>query len=122
MKILKPILFFIFASLIIGEVSADSNLTKRMKARLADIMEAKSKGSIGESVDGLLLVRDKKVSSKVEKLVTAENADRNSLFKILAKQTGGDTKLVAKKFAKGVASRAKKGHWFKNTEGNWISK
>ena len=122
MKILKPILFFIFASLIIGEVSADSNLTKRMKARLADIMEAKSKGSIGESVDGLLLVRDKKVSSKVEKLVTAENADRNSLFKILAKQTGGDTKLVAKKFAKGVASRAKKGHWFKNPEGNWISK
>ena len=122
MKILKPILFFIFASLIIGEVSADSNLTKRMKARLTDIMEAKSKGSIGESVDGLLLVRDKKVSSKVEKLVTAENADRNSLFKILAKQTGGDTKLVAKKFAKGVASRAKKGHWFKNTEGNWISK
>ena len=122
MKIFKPILFFIFASLIIGEVSADSNLTKRMKARLADIMEAKSKGSIGESVDGLLLVRDKKVSSKVEKLVTAENADRNSLFKILAKQTGGDTKLVAKKFAKGVASRAKKGHWFKNPEGNWISK
>jgi uncharacterized protein len=122
MKILKPILFFIFASLIIGEVSADSNLTKRMKARLADIMEAKSKGSIGESVDGLLLVRDKKVSSKVEKLVTAENADRNSLFKILAKQTGGDSKLVAKKFAKGVASRAKKGHWFKNPEGNWISK
>jgi len=122
MKILKPILFFIFASLIIGEVSADSNLTKRMKARLADIMEAKSKGSIGESVDGLLLVRDKKVSSKVEKLVIAENADRNSLFKILAKQTGGDTKLVAKKFAKGVASRAKKGHWFKNPEGNWISK
>ena len=122
MKIFKPILFFIFASLIIGEVSADSNLTKRMKARLTDIMEAKSKGSIGESVDGLLLVRDKKVSSKVEKLVTAENADRNSLFKILAKQTGGDTKLVAKKFAKGVASRAKKGHWFKNPEGNWISK
>ena len=122
MKIFKPILFFIFASLIIGEVSADSNLTKRMKARLADIMEAKSKGSIGESVDGLLLVRDKKVSSKVEKLVTAENADRNSLFKILAKQTGGDSKLVAKKFAKGVASRAKKGHWFKNPEGNWISK
>jgi uncharacterized protein len=122
MKIFKPILFFIFASLIIGEVSADSNLTKRMKARLTDIMEAKSKGSIGESVDGLLLVRDKKVSSKVEKLVIAENADRNSLFKILAKQTGGDTKLVAKKFAKGVASRAKKGHWFKNPEGNWISK
>lgn len=122
MKIFKPILFFIFASLIIGEVSADSNLTKRMKARLTDIMEAKSKGSIGESVDGLLLVRDKKVSSKVEKLVIAENADRNSLFKILAKQTGGDTKLVAKKFAKGVASRAKKGHWFQNPEGNWISK
>ena len=122
MKILKPILFYIFASLIIGEVSADSNLTKRMKARLPDVMEAKSKGSIGESVDGLLLIRDKKVNSKVEKLVKTENADRNALFKVLAKQTGGDRKLVAKKFAKGIASRAKKGHWFKNPAGNWISK
>ena len=122
MKILKPILFYIFASLIIGEVSADSNLTERMKARLPDVMEAKSKGSIGESVDGLLLIRGKKVNSKVEKLVKAENADRNALIKVLAKQTGGDRKLVAKKFAKGIASRAKKGHWFKNPAGNWISK
>ena len=122
MKILKPILLFIFSSLIIGEVSADANLTKRMKARLPDVMEAKLNGFIGESVDGLLLVRDKKVNSKVEKLVQAENKDRNSLFKLLAKDTGGDTKLVAKKFAKGIASRAKKGHWFKNSSGNWISK
>jgi uncharacterized protein YdbL (DUF1318 family) len=122
MKILKPILLFIFSTLIIGEVSADANLTKRMKARLPDVMEAKLNGFIGESVDGLLLVRDKKVNSKVEKLVQAENKDRNSLFKLLAKDTGGDTKLVAKKFAKGIASRAKKGHWFKNSSGNWISK
>jgi uncharacterized protein YdbL (DUF1318 family) len=122
MKILKPILLFIFSSLIIGEVSADANLTKRMKARLPDVMEAKLNGFIGESVDGLLLVRDKKVNSKVEKLVQAENEDRNSLFKLLAKDTGGDTKLVAKKFAKGIASRAKKGHWFKNSSGNWITK
>jgi uncharacterized protein YdbL (DUF1318 family) len=122
MKILKPILLFIFSSLIIGEVSADANLTKRMKARLPDVMEAKLNGFIGESVDGLLLVRDKKVNSKVEKLVQAENEDRNSLFKLLAKDTGGDTKLVANKFAKGIASRAKKGHWFKNSSGNWISK
>ena len=122
MKILKPILLFIFSSLIIGEVSADANLTKRMKARLPDVMEAKLNGFIGESVDGLLLVRDKKVNSKVEKLVQAEKEGRNSLFKLLAKDTGGDTKLVANKFAKGIASRAKKGHWFKNSSGNWITK
>ena len=122
MKILRPIFIFIFASLTIGEVSADANLTKRMKARLPYVMEAKSKGLIGEGVDGLLLVRDKKESSKVEKLVLAENEDRNLLFKLLAKDTGGDTKLVAKKFAKGIASRAKKGHWFKNPSGNWITK
>lgn len=122
MKILKPILLFIFSSLIIGEVSADANLTKRMKARLPHVMEAKLNGFIGESVDGLLLVRDKKVNSKVVKLVQAENEDRNSLFKLLAKDTGGDTKLVANKFAKGIASRAKKGHWFKNSSGNWITK
>ena len=59
-------------------------------------------------MNGLLLIRSKS-NSKIDALVKAENLDRQSLFKHLAKQTGGDVNIVAKKFAKGIAARAKKG-------------
>ncbi|MFL2913471.1 MAG: DUF1318 domain-containing protein [Opitutales bacterium] len=113
-------LFFI-SSLAFSPVFADSNLTSRMKDRLPLVLVAKDAGSIGEGLNGMLLVR-KDASSEVEELVKAENKDRGTLFKILAKKTGGDSKDVAKKFAKAIASKAKKGHWFKNSSGNWVSK
>jgi uncharacterized protein YdbL (DUF1318 family) len=55
-------------------------------------------------------------------LVADENKDRNTIFLLLAKKTGGDSDDVAKKFAKGIASKAKKGHWSKNSSGNWVTK
>ena len=62
------------------------------------------------------------LAKKITELVQAENKDRATLFKILAKKTGGDTQDVAKKFANALASKAKEGHWFKNSSGNWVSK
>jgi len=100
---------------------ADENLTKRMKDRLSSILVAKDTGSIGEGINGMLLIR-KDASPDIEELVKAENKDRGTLFKILANKTGGDSNDVAKKFAKAIASKAKKGHWFKNSSGNWVSK
>ena len=117
--------FFIYPLLIsliaFSSVSADENLTTRMKARLPSVLVAKADGSIGEGLNGNLLIRTD-ASTEVVNLVKAENKDRNLLFGILAKKTGGDTKYVAKKFAQAIASKAKKGHWFKNSSGNWVSK
>ena len=59
---------------------------------------------------------------EMAKLVMEENKDRAALFVILAKKTGGTPDEVAKKFAQGMASKAKKGHWFKKPSGNWVSK
>lgn len=101
---------------------ADSNLTNRMKARLPDVIAAKNAGTIGESLEGKLLIRTKNATSELENLVKLENKDRSELFKLLAEKTGGDADDVAKKFAKGIASKAKPGHWFKNSSGNWVSK
>tara|TARA_B100002019_G_scaffold10072_1_gene8012 strand:- start:3305 stop:3670 length:366 start_codon:yes stop_codon:yes gene_type:complete len=121
MKVYKSIFLILISSLLALQLSADDNFTKRMKTRLPEIVQAKDKGSIGEGMNGLLLIRSKS-NSKIDALVKAENLDRQSLFKHLAKQTGGDVNIVAKKFAKGIAARAKKGHWFKNSSGNWVSK
>ena len=113
-------LFFILL-LASSSAFADANLTKRMKDRLSSVLVAKDTGSIGEGLNGMLLIR-KDVPSEIAELVNAENKDRGTLFKILAKKTGGDSNDVAKKFAKAIASKAKKGHWFKNSSGNWVSK
>ena len=122
MNTIKSTLLILTLSFFVTQLHADSELTERMKARLSEVVTAKDKGLIGESVDGLLLIRNTKADSKTKDLVKAENLDRKSLFKLLAKQTGGEVDLVAKKFAKGIAARAKKGHWFKNSSGNWTSK
>lgn len=116
------LLFFALSFGITALVHADSDLTNRMKARLPDVLAAKSDGAIGESTEGKLLIRTKNPTSELEKLVKLENKDRSELFKLLAKKTGGDPGDVAKKFAKGLASKAKSGHWFKNSSGSWVSK
>lgn len=113
--------FFLFSVLLATFVSADSNLTTRMKARLPDVLTAKNSGVIGEGLNGLLSVRDKATDSD-KKLVADENKDRLTIFQMLAKKTGGEPSDVAKKFAKGIAAKAKKGHWFKNSSGSWVSK
>ena len=113
-------LFFILL-LASSSAFADANLTKRMKDRLSSVLVAKDTGSIGEGLNGMLLIR-KDVPSEIAELVNAENKDRGTLFKILAKKTGGDSNDVAKKFALAIASKAKKGHWLKNSSGNWVSK
>ena len=121
MKFIILIYLFFFCSSIFSSAFADSNLTGRMKARLPNVLVAKDNGSIGEGLNGMLAIREK-ASKKITELVQAENKDRATLFKILAKKTGGDTQDVAKKFANALASKAKEGHWFKNSSGNWVSK
>jgi hypothetical protein len=54
------LLFFALTFGITALVYADSDLTNRMKARLPDVLAAKSDGTIGESTEGKLLIRTKK--------------------------------------------------------------
>ena len=112
----------LFSFLLVFTTYADSEISNRMKSRLPKLMEAKDKGLIGENTDGLLLVKEASSGSVVKNLVQEENKDRILLFKYLAQKTGAPEKEVALKYAKGIASRAKKGHWFKNSSGSWISK
>ena len=87
MNTIKTTLLLFTFSFFVTHLYADSDLTTRMKARLSEVVTAKDKGLIGESVDGLLLIRNTKADSKTKDLVNAENLDLKSLFKLLAKQT-----------------------------------
>jgi uncharacterized protein YdbL (DUF1318 family) len=98
-----------------------ADYSDRMKARLSDVVAAKDAGTVGEGVDGFLHLR-KSSNSSDAKLVESENADRKELFKDLAAKTGGDISAVARKFSQGIATKAKSGHWFRKSSGDWVQK
>jgi len=98
-----------------------ADYSDRMKQRLVDVVTAKDAGSVGEGVDGFLHLRE---SSNIgaAKLVESENSDRRQLFADVASKTGGDVAAVARKFSQGIATKAKTGHWFKKSSGQWVQK
>ena len=98
-----------------------ADYSDRMKQRLSDVVTAKDAGSVGEGVDGFLHLRELS-NIGAAKLVESENSDRKQLFADLASKTGGDVAAVAQKFSQGIATKAKSGHWFKKSSGQWVQK
>jgi len=98
-----------------------ADFSDRMKNRLTEVITAKDAGSVGEGVDGYLHLREVD-NTNAKKLVESENADRKSLFQALSRKTGGSEETVARKFSQAIASKAKKGHWFKKSSGDWVRK
>ena len=92
-----------------------------MKTRLPKVLLAKDAGTIGEGTDGLLHSRESG-SVETQTLVAAENQDRKALFNALSAKTGGSVEEVVLKFSNALAKKAKKGHWFKKSNGTWIQK
>ncbi len=105
-------------------------LVDSMKARNTAIMQFKDKGSIGESSDGMLAIRDMdglggEEIRTVNRLLRAENNDREALYKELAaanKIDPADIDKVKSIFAKTLKSKAKPGHWYHDEKGNWTQK
>lgn len=97
------------------------DLASDMKARLPKVLAAKDAGIIGEGTDGFLHPRDG-ISAETQALVDAENNDRKALFHALSAKTGGSVEEVVLKFSNALAKKAKKGHWFKKSNGAWIQK
>jgi uncharacterized protein YdbL (DUF1318 family) len=105
-------------------------LVDSMKARNTAIMQFKSKGTIGETNDGMLAKRkmdglDGEEIRTVNRLLRAENNDREALYKELAaanKIDPADIDKVKSIFAKTLKSKAKPGHWYHDEKGNWTQK
>jgi uncharacterized protein YdbL (DUF1318 family) len=100
-------------------------------SRLNQINEYKSKGVIGESNEALLVVRnldslsDLKARAEVQKLVRAENADREQLFKEIAAATNVDIsqlRQVQETYASTLREAARRGDWIQKPDGSWIQK
>ena len=105
--------------LLSASASADS-IKARMKARLPTIIQLKAAGIIGETHLGFLAFIG---SNKVDQdLVTAENADRRTVYQAIAKQQGTTATVVGQRRALQIANKAQPGEWFQDADGTWYRK
>jgi uncharacterized protein YdbL (DUF1318 family) len=105
-------------------------LKQSMKERFQSLQPLYEKGIIGETNDGLLSIRvseglSLKEKAETNKLVKAENSDRENLYSEIAKandltpDTVSDIKGL---FANSWRKNAKKGWWIQNDDGDWVKK
>jgi uncharacterized protein YdbL (DUF1318 family) len=99
-----------------------------MEARFGSLQPLYAAGFIGIQADGLLAVRDAgsvplKDRNQVNKLVSAENTDRQNLYQAIANANGHPEWVAQIKstFAGRWVSNAQSGWWYQSS-GNWKQK
>jgi uncharacterized protein YdbL (DUF1318 family) len=103
-------------------------LRARMESRFASLQPFYAAGFIGIQTDGLLAVRDAasvplKDRNQVNKLVAAENADRQNLYQAIANANGHPewATQIKSTFAARWVSNAQPGWWYQSS-GSWKQK
>lgn len=100
-------------------------------SRLASLNAFKTQGAVGENNQGLLEVRsldalsDLKARAELQRLVRAENADREELYKAIAAAKGVDASQISKireTYAATLRDNAKPGEWIQKPDGAWAKK
>ena len=100
-------------------------------ARVGEINRYKAMGVIGEGNQALLVIRkldavpELKARAEVQKLVKAENADREELFREIAAAKGVDLSQLPKiqeTYASTLRDMAKPGDWIQMPDGAWKQK
>ncbi len=103
-------------------------LRAAMESRFAGLQPLYAAGFIGIKADGLLAVRDidsvpLKDRNQVNKLIAAENADRQSLYQAIANANGHPewAAQIKSTFAGRWLSNAQAGWWYQSS-GSWKQK
>ncbi len=100
-------------------------------SRLTQINDYKSRGVIGENNRGALEVRDLdaisdlRARADVQKLVRAENADREQLYKEIAAAKNIDVSQLDKiraTYAETLRNNSRPGDWIQMPDGSWQRK
>lgn len=118
-RILSLVVMFgsLFAS-VSAEPAAD--IQARMNGRLAAIDQLKIKEAIGENQRGFVEVR--KNEADADKLVAAENRDREEVYALIAQKTGSNADAVGRARAKQIAAKSPAGIWLQDDTGRWYRK
>ena len=102
-----------------GGTAAD--LRRRMEARLPDIDRLKTQQIIGETNRGFLQIVQNG-NGEADRLVSAENSDRETVYADIARQTGSAADAVGRARAKQIAANSRPGVWLQADSGQWYVK
>ena len=99
-------------------------------ARVRELNRYKTSGALGENNRALVEVRQLGVlalqeRAQAQKLVRAENADRERMFKEIAAATGADLSQLPKireTYATTLRQKARAGDWIQMPDGSWRRK
>lgn len=115
--VLAILLFIVFAA---GALASAKEIRARMLARLPEIKVLKDKGLVGENNKGFLEFVGRQ--KEKQEVVTAENRDREMVYKAIAKQQGTAVELVGQHRAIQIANKARPGEWLQDANGKWYQK
>ncbi len=108
---------------------AISALKSSMQARFTQLEPHFASGALGLARDGTVVVRDANLVPLAQRgaingLVSAENNDRASLYREIAKANNHPEweADIARTFAQRWADRARPGWWIQNASGAWVKK
>ncbi len=98
--------------------------------RLREINELKAQGVLGENNKALLDIRSLDQlplprRAEVQRLVKAENKDREQMFKEIAAATGADPSTLPQirtTYAETLREKARSGDWIQKPDGSWQRK
>jgi uncharacterized protein len=100
-------------------------------ARVEALNQFKAAGAVGENNQALLEVRnleaagDLKARAELQRLVRAENADREEMFKEMAASEGVELSQlprIRETYAGTLRDQARKGDWIQMPDGSWRQK
>ena len=102
-------------------------LRSSMSGRFSALKFFYAKGNIGIKSDGFLVTKGDvalKDRNKINKLVSAENADRQRLYQAIANANGHPDWVgkIRSTFATRWVSNAHSGWWYQSSNGNWKKK
>ena len=117
-----------------GDFRVDTDKANKIKeslrARVDEILDQKKAGILGESMDGLLILKNpgalkSLLLKKTEKLVAAENKDRDELYEEVLnanKLPLTQIKKVARSFARSFQGESPSGTWIQAADESWSQK
>jgi uncharacterized protein YdbL (DUF1318 family) len=104
-------------------------IKSRMASRVSEIVDYKSKGFLGESNDGLLVLKespgDLKSKAALQRLIQQENSDRNELYvevQMANKLQDQGQKRIRAHFSSAFQLHSPAGSWVQKDNGEWVKK
>ena len=134
-NLLTGMVICLLVGMMAGQATASTKeeLKERFKQRYSTIQKIKDAGKIGEVYTGFIealansflddkVDPDNPESQTIGDLIAAENADRNQLYHILARETGTEAESVGRRNAVREFEKAKPDHYLKPAKSGWVKK